>query len=41
MLLATSNLWWAKDTSIAEIQKEKVQLWALLFGVPYGFAYNF
>jgi len=41
MLLATSNLWWAKDTSIGEIQKEKVQLWALLFDVPYGFAYNF
>lgn len=40
MLIATSNLWWAKETSIVEIQKEKVQLWALLFNVPYAFAYN-
>lgn len=39
-ILAISNLWWAKDTSILSIQKENIELWAILFDKPYVFSYN-
>ncbi len=39
-ILAISNLWWAKDTSILKIQEQNIQLWALLFDKPFAFAYN-
>ncbi|MDD5406970.1 MAG: hypothetical protein PHE73_08550 [Sulfurovaceae bacterium] len=39
-ILAVSNLWWAKDTSILSIQKENIELWSILFDKPYTFSYN-
>lgn len=39
-ILAISNLWWAKDTSILKIEEQTIQLWALLFDKPYVFSYN-
>lgn len=40
MIIAVSNLWWAKDTSILKIQEQNIQLWSLLFDKPYVFSYN-
>jgi apolipoprotein N-acyltransferase len=33
-IVAPSNLWWCKDTSLPGIQVATVRLWARLFGVP-------
>jgi apolipoprotein N-acyltransferase len=33
-ILASSNLWWCKDTSLPGIQRATIILWARLFGVP-------
>jgi apolipoprotein N-acyltransferase len=33
-IVAPSNLWWCKDTSLPGIQEATVRLWARLFGVP-------
>jgi apolipoprotein N-acyltransferase len=33
VILASSNLWWCKDTSLPGIQRATVLLWAWLFGV--------
>jgi len=40
MLIGISNLYWAKDTNIKAIQKEMMELWAILFGVPLSFSVN-
>jgi len=40
MLIGISNLYWAKDTNIKSIQKETMELWAILFGVPLSFSVN-
>jgi apolipoprotein N-acyltransferase len=34
VILAPSNLWWCKYTSLPGIQEATVRLWARLFGVP-------
>ena len=34
VIVAPSNLWWCKDTSLPGIQAATVRLWARLFGVP-------
>lgn len=39
-LIATANVWWAKDTSIPAIQKASVAAWASLFDVPTVLAFN-
>jgi apolipoprotein N-acyltransferase len=39
-ILASSNLWWCKDTSLPGIQKATVQLWARLFGIPVAGSVN-
>ncbi|CAA6814686.1 MAG: Conjugal transfer protein TraB [uncultured Sulfurovum sp.] len=40
MLLGISNLYWAKGTNIKAIQKETMELWAILFGIPLSFSVN-
>ena len=40
MLIGISNLYWAKGTNIKVIQKETMELWAILFGVPLSFSVN-
>jgi len=40
ILIGISNLYWAKDTNIKSIQKETMELWAILFGVPLSFSVN-
>lgn len=40
MLIGVSNLYWAKGTNIKAIQKETMELWAILFGVPLSFSVN-
>ncbi len=40
MIVGVSNLYWAKDTNIREIQKETMTLWSLLFNVPLKFSVN-
>ncbi|MCK9550442.1 nitrilase-related carbon-nitrogen hydrolase [Aquamicrobium sp.] len=40
VILAISNLWWAKDTNILKIQEQNIQLLASLFDKTYVFAYN-
>jgi len=40
MLIGISNLYWAKGTNISVIQKETMELWAILFGVPLSFSLN-
>ena len=40
MIIGISNLYWAKNTNIREIQEETMQLWSLLFGVPMKFSVN-
>ncbi|MDD3499085.1 MAG: hypothetical protein PHS85_01870 [Sulfurovum sp.] len=39
-IIAVSNLWWAKDTSILKIQEQNIQMWSLLFDKPFVFSYN-
>lgn len=39
-ILAVSNLWWARGTSILNIQKQTMSLWSMLFDVPVYFSYN-
>jgi apolipoprotein N-acyltransferase len=34
VIVAPSNLWWCKDTSLPGIQAATVRLWAALFGAP-------
>jgi apolipoprotein N-acyltransferase len=40
VIIAPSNLWWCKDTSLPGIQAASVRLWARLFGVPVVKAAN-
>ncbi|CAA6806704.1 MAG: Conjugal transfer protein TraB [uncultured Sulfurovum sp.] len=40
ILIGISNLYWAKGTNIKSIQKETMELWAILFGVPLSFSVN-
>ena len=40
VLLASSNLYWAKNTNINVIEEVCVRAWARLFGVPYLRAVN-
>ena len=40
MLIGISNLYWARDTNIKEIQKETMTLWSLLFNIPLKFSVN-
>jgi len=40
LIIAISNVWWAKDTSILKIQEQNIQLWSLLFDKPFAFSYN-
>jgi len=40
MLVGISNLYWAKGTNIEAIQKETMELWAILFGTPLSFSVN-
>ncbi len=40
MIIGISNLYWAKNTNIREIQEETMQLWSLLFDVPMKFSVN-
>lgn len=40
VVVAVSNVWWAKDTSIPSIQHEAVAAWGRLFDVPVVFASN-
>ena len=40
ILIGISNLYWAKGTNIKSIQKEMMELWAILFGVPLSFSVN-
>lgn len=39
-LYGISNLYWAKDTNIQKIQKEIIELYGLLFGVPIAHSVN-
>jgi apolipoprotein N-acyltransferase len=34
VIVAPSNLWWCKDTSLPVIQEATMRLWARLFGAP-------
>jgi apolipoprotein N-acyltransferase len=40
VIIAPSNLWWCRDTSLPGIQGAAVQLWAAMFGVPLAIAVN-
>jgi apolipoprotein N-acyltransferase len=39
-IIAPSNLWWCRDTSLPGIQAAAVRLWARLFGVALISAAN-
>ena len=39
-LLAISNLYWAKDTNIEQIQRETLELYGLLFDIPIYYSVN-
>jgi hypothetical protein len=39
-LLGISNLYWAKDTNIEQIQRESLELYGLLFDVPIYYSVN-
>jgi apolipoprotein N-acyltransferase len=39
-ILAPSNLWWCRDTSLPGIQAATARLWARLFGVPVAVCAN-
>jgi apolipoprotein N-acyltransferase len=40
VIVAPSNLWWCKGTSLPRIQAATVMLWARLFGIPVVQAVN-
>jgi apolipoprotein N-acyltransferase len=40
VIIAPSNLWWCRDTSLPRIQTATAMLWARLFGLPIVFARN-
>jgi apolipoprotein N-acyltransferase len=40
VIVAPSNLWWCRNTSLPEIQGAAVRLWARLFEVPIAEAAN-
>jgi apolipoprotein N-acyltransferase len=40
VIVASSNLWWCKDTSLPGIQAATARLWTRLFGVPIAEAVN-
>jgi apolipoprotein N-acyltransferase len=40
VIVAPSNLWWCKDTSLAGIRGAAARLWERLFGVPLVSAVN-
>ena len=40
MLISIANLWWCRDTSLPITQRNTVNLWGLLFGVPTLFVTN-
>lgn len=40
MLISVANLWWCRDTSLPITQRNVVNLWGLLFGVPTLFVAN-
>jgi hypothetical protein len=40
IILASSNVWWAKDTNIPDIQKQSIKAWSRLFNVPILEAMN-
>lgn len=40
LIVAASNVWWARATSIPKIQRQTVSAWARLFGKPVVFASN-
>jgi apolipoprotein N-acyltransferase len=40
VIICAANLWWCRETSLPETQRNVVTLWSLLFGVPAVFALN-
>ena len=40
MVVAPSNLWWCKDTSLPHIQTASMRLWTALFRLPLVSAVN-
>ena len=40
VIICAANLWWCRETSLPETQRNDVTLWSLLFGVPAVFALN-
>jgi hypothetical protein len=40
IFIGISNLYWSKGTNIKSIQKETMELWAILFGVSLSFSVN-
>jgi hypothetical protein len=40
IIIAVSNLWWCRDTSIPDSQERFVSLWGRLFNLPVVFAVN-
>lgn len=41
ILIGASNDWWARDTSVPEIQRQMVNAWGRLFWIPVVYAANF
>lgn len=41
LVLAPTNAWWSRDTSVPAVQKSIVRAWARLFGVPSVTAFNY
>ena len=40
MIICAANLWWCRETSLPETQRNVVSLWADTFGVPAVFVRN-
>jgi hypothetical protein len=40
MIICAANLWWCRETSLPEIQRNVVSLWANTFGIPAVFVRN-
>jgi hypothetical protein len=40
VVICAANLWWCRETSLPDTQRNAVTLWSLLFGVPAVFALN-
>jgi hypothetical protein len=40
MIICMANLWWCRETSLPETQRNVVSLWALTFGIPAAFVWN-